>query len=98
MISRSGSSTPGFASAISGSDQLVISPAKIFAIVSPSRLRCSVSRSRLYTTAMGEMYKGSSSASEPKQRSVRSEEHTSELQSRGHLVCCLLLEKKKFTA
>src|SRR5690625_5370685 len=25
----------------------------------------------------------------------RSEEHTSELQSRGHLVCCLLLEKKK---
>src|SRR5690625_5561844 len=23
----------------------------------------------------------------------RSEEHTSELQSRGHLVCCLLLEK-----
>src|SRR5439155_12127622 len=28
-------------------------------------------------------------------RSRRSEEHTSELQSRGHLVCCLLLEKKK---
>src|SRR5690625_6952556 len=26
---------------------------------------------------------------------IRSEEHTSELQSRGHLVCCLLLEKKK---
>src|SRR5690625_6406776 len=26
--------------------------------------------------------------------SVRSEEHTSELQSRGHLVCRLLLEKK----
>src|SRR5687768_17906219 len=25
----------------------------------------------------------------------RSEEHTSELQSRLHLVCCLLLEKKK---
>src|SRR6266508_6499712 len=25
----------------------------------------------------------------------RSEEHTSELQSRGHLVCSLLLEKKK---
>src|SRR5690625_6257832 len=24
----------------------------------------------------------------------RSEEHTSELQSRGHLVCCVLLEKK----
>src|SRR3989442_11032276 len=30
-----------------------------------------------------------------KQRSDRSEEHTSELQSRPHLVCRLLLEKKK---
>src|SRR5690625_6866222 len=29
--------------------------------------------------------------------SLRSEEHTSELQSRGHLVCRLLLEKKKKT-
>src|SRR5437870_9067853 len=29
------------------------------------------------------------------QRLLRSEEHTSELQSRGHLVCRLLLEKKK---
>src|SRR5437660_8674229 len=28
-------------------------------------------------------------------RRTRSEEHTSELQSRGHLVCRLLLEKKK---
>src|SRR5207253_6791597 len=31
----------------------------------------------------------------PKIPVVRSEEHTSELQSRGHLVCRLLLEKKK---
>src|SRR5690625_6285315 len=30
-------------------------------------------------------------------RETRSEEHTSELQSRGHLVCRLLLEKKKIT-
>src|SRR5690625_7911424 len=30
-----------------------------------------------------------------KQIIIRSEEHTSELQSRGHLVCRLLLEKKK---
>src|SRR2546422_5594525 len=30
-----------------------------------------------------------------RQRRVRSEEHTSELQSRLHLVCRLLLEKKK---
>src|SRR5690625_6704072 len=28
---------------------------------------------------------------------ARSEEHTSELQSRGHLVCRLLLEKKKYS-
>src|SRR5207253_11144512 len=31
----------------------------------------------------------------PDDTSIRSEEHTSELQSRGHLVCRLLLEKKK---
>src|SRR2546429_1148171 len=31
----------------------------------------------------------------PKQAELRSEEHTSELQSRLHLVCRLLLEKKK---
>src|SRR5690625_5720302 len=34
--------------------------------------------------------------STPSER-ARSEEHTSELQSRGHLVCRLLLEKKKTT-
>src|SRR5437660_7389751 len=31
---------------------------------------------------------------QPSARGARSEEHTSELQSRGHLVCRLLLEKK----
>src|SRR5256884_1788254 len=31
----------------------------------------------------------------PRQELLRSEEHTSELQSRLHLVCRLLLEKKK---
>src|SRR5690625_6076081 len=36
----------------------------------------------------------SAGAAEPNQLK-RSEEHTSELQSRGHLVCRLLLEKKK---
>src|SRR5690625_6199540 len=30
------------------------------------------------------------------ENTTRSEEHTSELQSRGHLVCRLLLEKKKW--
>src|SRR5690625_5390969 len=36
-----------------------------------------------------------SSTSMCRGRIPRSEEHTSELQSRGHLVCRLLLEKKK---
>src|SRR5437660_7312381 len=41
--------------------------------------------------------RGASAAehAKPWLRQVRSEEHTSELQSRGHLVCRLLLEKKK---
>src|SRR5437870_11131867 len=34
----------------------------------------------------------------PRRPKSRSEEHTSELQSRGHLVCRLLLEKKKANA
>src|SRR5690606_41039466 len=33
----------------------------------------------------------------PPRTSIRSEEHTSELQSRENLVCRLLLEKKKLT-
>src|SRR5207253_9633902 len=38
---------------------------------------------------------GRGAASDETGRTKRSEEHTSELQSRGHLVCRLLLEKKK---
>src|SRR5690625_6425029 len=38
-----------------------------------------------------------SAAAQVSGSSKRSEEHTSELQSRGHLVCRLLLEKKKQT-
>src|SRR5207253_10219087 len=38
-----------------------------------------------------------SNSSGPEASQDRSEEHTSELQSRGHLVCRLLLEKKKKT-
>src|SRR5439155_21469725 len=34
-------------------------------------------------------------AATSRRHGARSEEHTSELQSRGHLVCRLLLEKKK---
>src|SRR2546422_4304506 len=37
----------------------------------------------------------SSAGSAPPEPATRSEEHTSELQSRLHLVCRLLLEKKK---
>src|SRR3984893_19557248 len=36
----------------------------------------------------------SATVSGSRRRGSRSEEHTSELQSRGHLVCRLLLEKK----
>src|SRR3989449_7634222 len=35
-------------------------------------------------------------SAEPDIQDLRSEEHTSELQSRLHLVCRLLLEKKKY--
>src|SRR5690625_5786413 len=38
---------------------------------------------------------GGGALSEAVGRELRSEEHTSELQSRGHLVCRLLLEQKK---
>src|SRR5690625_6922384 len=40
-------------------------------------------------------YPDSKAAETARSRRYRSEEHTSELQSRGHLVCRLLLEKKK---
>src|SRR5690625_6557078 len=46
------------------------------------------------TIAQGEV-DGTLIAWLPGGASTRSEEHTSELQSRGHLVCRLLLEKKK---
>src|SRR5687768_17996275 len=42
-------------------------------------------------------WKGWGGASRTGRGPVRSEEHTSELQSRLHLVCRLLLEKKKKT-
>src|SRR5207253_8380149 len=39
-------------------------------------------------------YSGSNGTAPQPESTYRSEEHTSELQSRGHLVCRLLLEKK----
>src|SRR5690625_7078814 len=50
-------------------------------------------RSPTRHTASGRAH--STSSQPPPSPSTRSEEHTSELQSRGHLVCRLLLEKKK---
>src|SRR5690625_6504568 len=45
---------------------------------------------------MSRLPKGEKQWTEPMELAAdRSEEHTSELQSRGHLVCRLLLEKKK---
>src|SRR5690625_7036099 len=50
-----------------------------------------VSLSRMTSSTAGAvLFMGASPASV-----LRSEEHTSELQSRGHLVCRLLLEKKE---
>src|SRR2546422_5464349 len=46
-----------------------------------------------FTTTNGAALRGESACR--RRASTRSEEHTSELQSRLHLVCRLLLEKKK---
>src|SRR5438552_13831963 len=54
---------------------------------SSSTPRCSCFRARLSS--------GPTNSSPSSPESTRSEEHTSELQSPDHLVCRLLLEKKK---
>src|SRR3712207_8664801 len=46
----------------------------------------------------GQAYHRAALRARPCRRQRRSEEHTSELQSRQYLVCRLLLEKKKHTA
>src|SRR5438105_10038389 len=50
---------------------------------------------RVLATSRPSRRAGSASISSPGSRAARSEEHTSELQSRVDLVCRLLLEKKK---
>src|SRR5437660_8825845 len=45
--------------------------------------------------AAGSVGSGRGAMTAPRFCETRSEEHTSELQSRGHLVCRLLLEKKR---
>src|SRR5690625_5531308 len=49
---------------------------------------------RVYSPSMPP-WRAATLTTTPYSGSSRSEEHTSELQSRGHLVCRLLLEKKK---
>src|SRR5439155_26497341 len=77
-------------------DALPISHKYLFPQIDPSSFLC-------WQTQDGKLEGISSESSEsytavPSNKSIvqlRSEEHTSELQSRGHLVCRLLLEKKK---
>src|SRR2546429_7128593 len=58
------------------------------------RLRAARRRAR----ARGVRGAGDRAHPDPRRHGRRSEEHTSELQSRLHLVCRLLLEKKKTAA
>src|SRR6266702_8722916 len=60
--------------------------------ISGSKPRYPVSVNRLRPTRLT-----AQSPTPPTRPTWRSEEHTSELQSRGHLVCRLLLEKKNIT-
>src|SRR5256884_6887226 len=55
------------------------------------RIHCALARSK----RRGEISKAVTRRSQGRGSRSRSEEHTSELQSRLHLVCRLLLEKKK---
>src|SRR5690625_5947786 len=61
----------------------------------PLRPRCG---GLLRVRAVGSRDDPPPSGTGPASGPPRSEEHTSELQSRGHLVCRLLLEKKNRTA
>src|SRR5207253_6098637 len=63
-------------------------PAQIFVSGAPRKTACSWLPVSLSTHS-------TSTPRARKRPDKRSEEHTSELQSRGHLVCRLLLEKKK---
>src|SRR5439155_26617181 len=61
----------------------------------PSVLRAARPCSPIPSRAASAAPPPSARSSTPPRGTERSEEHTSELQSRGHLVCRLLLEKKK---
>src|SRR2546429_5398533 len=64
---------------------------------STTRAACSPSSARRARRSIGSRGGRPASSSSAPGTDRRSEEHTSELQSRLHLVCRLLLEKKKTT-
>src|SRR5690625_6394686 len=75
------------------------SPVDLASVVMKSALeRAEVSGGELDFYIFGNVLRAGHGQLIPRQAAMmagRSEEHTSELQSRGHLVCRLLLEKKK---
>src|SRR5439155_23193286 len=62
---------------------------------SPRDLRCRAGHADRATRRIGSASGRTARSGRAPCEPARSEEHTSELQSRGHLVCRLLLEKKK---
>src|SRR3712207_8731665 len=75
-------------------DALPISPLGPPPPAGPRR-RVSRRRAREPHVAAGLVARAARTHDRPRSRGGRSEEHTSELQSRQYLVCRLLLEKKK---
>src|SRR5438552_5370462 len=63
----------------------------------PVRTAYGISQEKVYRSSEGWDDGGVTRLEYPRGGSGRSEEHTSELQSPDHLVCRLLLEKKKKT-
>src|SRR5439155_5812695 len=60
--------------------------------------QCTDARVNMVTPHLFAKYRTAADYAAADPHVLRSEEHTSELQSRGHLVCRLLLEKKKSTS
>src|SRR5437660_2591308 len=77
-----------------GSYRRIDSPEAKCAITSPTPRRCASGGRPAACHASADELR-SARWGESDHPTERSEEHTSELQSRGHLVCRLLLEKKK---
>src|SRR3712207_7748133 len=87
------SRTTGPPSATTGSSRPSISVRRSWLRTSGSTITAAAEASTLISASS--RLPSSLSERRPKAQKVRSEEHTSELQSRQYLVCRLLLEKKK---